>query len=453
MSVALITSEPFGYSFPFKNLPYSLRKDLDDIFGVITSLNNINLLKSEDYFYTVGDCQSRVNAIDQSLHPAHKIAKSAEGQLKRLHRDTVLAFVDTDTLSYDELVLIKQAAGWIKKGESLVHFLEQVGAERQRVRELGYSVRTYTDLGFDYILPGNNQRCRFCGLTLQDGATFNKDAHAISFFVGNKHLLGCGECDACNEFFGRELEPHLHRYYQPTMIQEGFTGRGDNPHIKGENFKQQLDRFEYYLDDIEQGDIEHLEMTRGMNITMTDKTPIIKAKVYRTLCKFAISLLTDKELDLYKKTIRWIRLKGGGSHRIPTTFRYEKLPLVETPTISLLTPIKWTNRNARCVVVFRFVTNLWVYALPFAQNDRYDLVNDELKRIIKELNLVDGERFTDEDFSIETRTGTNTHLSFEFGPDSKIQRVYDMSPEERKNFNEVTKGLDRPTFIVSKSQS
>ncbi|MCM1451503.1 MAG: hypothetical protein NC102_04555 [Clostridium sp.] len=448
MSIALISSEPFGYAFPFDNLPENLRIDINEILGIISSVEKLNLLNQNDYFQTVNEWRTLISNINPDKHPAHKIAKSILQQLKLIRDDAIVVFVDTVRLKYYELVLIKKAAFWIKDNKSLVQFARQIGYEHERIKQSGYKLRTFTDLGFDYTISGDNQKCRFCGRDVSEEITFNKKAHAISFFLGNYHLLGPGECDSCNEFFGKEIEPHLHRYYHPTMIQAGITGRSNNPQIKGENFKQELDRFEYYPNEKEQNEVKHLEGTHGMNITMTDNQPIIKARVYRTLCKYAISLLDDHELTSYKKTIRWIMLKNGGSHRIPTTFRYEKLPCVDTPSLTILTPIVKTYQKVQCIVIFRFVTNLWVYALPFAQNDRYEFVNEELKRLIDVLKPNIGDNFTAEDFGTERRTVTNTHFSLEFGPGTTIKKVDDMTPEERDEFYKVVGGHDRTTFIV-----
>ncbi len=53
------------------------------------------------------------------------------------------------------------------------------------------------------------KRCRFCSRTPVEGATFKKAAHIIPTALGNDHLKSAEECDDCNEYFGREIEPSL----------------------------------------------------------------------------------------------------------------------------------------------------------------------------------------------------------------------------------------------------
>lgn len=67
--------------------------------------------------------------------------------------------------------------------------------------------------------------CRFCKLSVKDGAKFKKVAHTISEALGNKQIITKDECDVCNKHFGDEVEPHLIEYLNLHRVYFRIKGK------------------------------------------------------------------------------------------------------------------------------------------------------------------------------------------------------------------------------------
>ena len=50
-------------------------------------------------------------------------------------------------------------------------------------------------------------------------------AHTISEGFGNKHIITNDECDECNEYFGKYVEPDLIEYLDPFRVFFGVQAR------------------------------------------------------------------------------------------------------------------------------------------------------------------------------------------------------------------------------------
>lgn len=59
--------------------------------------------------------------------------------------------------------------------------------------------------------PSATRTCRFCGRS-EPEVTFNKVAHAIPHFIGNRTLKSLYECDECNGKVFSPMESHFSRF-------------------------------------------------------------------------------------------------------------------------------------------------------------------------------------------------------------------------------------------------
>jgi hypothetical protein len=77
----------------------------------------------------------------------------------------------------------------------------------------------------------NLRTCRFCSRPQAD-VNFEQVAHAVPYFLGNRHLISEDECDDCNKYFSETLEDHLAKLLKPILSMEKIKGRNGMPKYK-----------------------------------------------------------------------------------------------------------------------------------------------------------------------------------------------------------------------------
>lgn len=159
------------------------------------------------------------------------------------------------------------------------------------------------------------RRCRFCGEG-QPKVTFKSEAHAISEALGNKQIILNEECDACNGKFGSLVEIHLIEYLRFFCVFFGIKGKEKIPEIKSpdvskfplqegdKNFGITNDggvKIEYFQTGEEQS-----QEGLPLNFILRSDKDVIDQSVYKTLCKYALSVIDTKHIPAFEDTIKWL---------------------------------------------------------------------------------------------------------------------------------------------------
>lgn len=247
---------------------------------------------------------------------------------------------------------------------------------------------------------GNNRKadriCRFCHRTQKDGATFRKVAHAIPSALGNQLVKLNDECDSCNEYFGQCIEPHLIEMLNIQRAFLGTTSRGKYPELKFSNGK--IVNYEDSLVIISQ-DIQKDEndiIVCGLTSTFS----LVPVKAYKTLAKIALSVIPEKYLHLLERTVKWVRNDTDDKVRLPqiaTNIIY--FPQTKSAQITLYIRKDNSSILPHVICEFRLGCFIYVYALPFSENDSHDLdgffEKDEFKKVFKHYNSIGGWKLQD----------------------------------------------------------
>ncbi len=414
-----------------KKYPEDRKNELIKLLRAVDNFD-MNVLRDSNHFWRLGELRSFASSEEAMMSDVSGIITGEENRLKDLNDETVVVFGILENADITQLTDLKHVCHHIKAKGTHRDFYDNRMIMDRLLYINGYTRRSFTDIGFDYRIPGRKSVCRFCGRSKKDGAKFKEDPHAISYFFGNKHLLGGGECDSCNSFFGTELEPDFHRYYLPTMNLCGITGRGKNPHAEGENFSSKLGELKL-LGHGEDFDLfDRLANGEEVPIDLNDSIPVVKADIYRCLCKYVISLIDDDELPDFSETVRWIKKERTGGY-LPKTFRNEKdYGCATTPTLDIYRPINYCESKYGWIAVFRFITNLWVYAVPHVKGCNNNMLTGIIKNFIND--FIPEIRFVDEHFNDETLSYVTTHTTQSISEESILTRMSDMSPEEQQEF-------------------
>lgn len=417
---------PLGRGFPQER-----RKELVRLLKAVVDFDP-NSLRVCDSFWRLGDLRKGAESREVKLSPVAGLINDEVKKLEKLDADTIVVFGVLENADINRLSDLKTACLRERSGQSHTDFYDSLMAAGRRLYLEGYRRRRFTDLGFGYRIKGRRTVCRFCEKTKAEGATFKEKPHAMSVFLGNRFLLGGGECDSCNGFLGRELEPHFYRYYLPTMISVGKTGRGKKPQIEGENFAAEIGRFKVCMEAEDAGKAHCLLNGDEVAVELNDRLPVVKADIYRCLCKYVVSLVDDGEQSLFDDTVEWI-MKQRLSGNLPLTYRNERdFGCVDAPVMDIYSPLDSRTTDKAWIVSFRFLTNLWIFAVPYVKGMRNEKLDGILRRFInRHMSRID---FVREDFGHEGNSYVTTHLTHRLSPDSRLVRYPDMTPEEQHAF-------------------
>lgn len=154
------------------------------------------------------------------------------------------------------------------------------------------------------------RKCRYCGCSMSDNATFKTDAHTISNCLGNLAYFTNDECDECNKKFGATIEQEFLRY---MSLSRAISGQFE----KFRAYKAQTSSFELGVNpdnnklEINITDYSKAYIKKGKSEIVLDGGYIDFSDVYRAMVKFVIGMLPDAEIIHFKETISWINKKNA----------------------------------------------------------------------------------------------------------------------------------------------
>lgn len=158
----------------------------------------------------------------------------------------------------------------------------------------------------DYISPIDEYHiCRYCNTT--DSKKFKSRAHLIPEFTGNKDIFCHNECDDCNNKFG-VYETHLSAFSGIKNTFIPIKGKKQYPKFKDtkNGFTNQFQGDNKTLMRVE-GNSDFIKHENGfINIESVTQS-FIPLYVYKSLVKFALSILKKEELKNFSKTIEWLK--------------------------------------------------------------------------------------------------------------------------------------------------
>lgn len=219
--------------------------------------------------------------------------------------------------------------------------------------------------------------CRFCHRSVPL-TSFNHKSHAISESLGYKSLVCYEECDECNEYFSRAIEPDIMNMHSVQLSLYGISGKRGTRKTAGSNFKLWLDRsncqchslgtFMIQLKDLH---IENEDLRTSLqNLPPFDTTPLkyVPQNVYKCFCKFAMSCLDQNQIGYFQKTIDWLK----------TTKNHQRLPIVAYCSMDSMTPLfalfirkDKDYRYPYCWASLNIANVRYMFIVPFSSQDRY----------------------------------------------------------------------------------
>lgn len=228
--------------------------------------------------------------------------------------------------------------------------------------------------------PDKHKRvCRFCNRSMKDGVSFKNVAHAIPEALGNKSVILHEECDDCNSKFGRTVESDFTTYLEIYRVFWATPGKNGIPKIKYQNgYIENVDG--KFVITHSPGDtvVDKKEMPNELKLLSFHSLSTVN--IYKSLCKMALSILPNKEMAHFPKTISWINsaLLGEQENNLPkvaTLISHQMY--AEVPALFLYIR-KTSNKTLPHVVgEFKFKALIFVFIIPFSDEDDLEFVSKD----------------------------------------------------------------------------
>jgi len=219
--------------------------------------------------------------------------------------------------------------------------------------------------------------CRFCNNT-REKVTFKNVAHAISESLGNKKIILNEECDQCNSEFGSAagIEGSLITFLKFYGIFFGIKGKNGIPKIKGRNFELTNDgqiEIKHYLDSDDEIDKDKEIGDTKFRLDTYDN--IVNQDVYRTLCKYALSIVDSSVLPQFQDTINWINGKTTAKE-LPKVALLASYSFFKTHP-SLIVYLRRDNNTDLPYAVgeFHYTFLTFVFIIPMTKEDTNDFTD------------------------------------------------------------------------------
>lgn len=265
--------------------------------------------------------------------------------------------------------------------ESLLILNRIVSHEDLRSMDFLYAnYNVYAALGRERSLVGEERdktkrTCRFCGETYPN-TTFDVEAHAISEAFGNKTIICLDECDVCNAEFGKGdgIETDIISYFDTDRVLAQIKNKDNKiPKIEFPEYKLSIVDKTISMKFKNQ---PTKEPTLDLINELKEKEYLINLQnIYRALCKYFISIVSDDLLAHFADTISWIKGKKRNTI-LPKVAIATSDRVYQQPTITYYIRKVQDHHLPFCVAEFRFAQLIISYIVPFSDGDTCNFVDD-----------------------------------------------------------------------------
>lgn len=259
----------------------------------------------------------------------------------------------------------------------------------------------------------NKRVCRFCG---KDAAhtTFKSRAHTISKSLGNNNIVTNDECDTCNNDFGKFIEKDLAEYLGVFRSMLGMRGYNGIPHIKGENFDIKQEDGQVKINFHASTEEEERMPVEKMHLPLRSNQRIRLQNVYRSMVKYALSVIDAKEMCHFRDTVEWIFQRNPISV-LPQIAILEVPAFYNSqPSIILYTRKTDDKKLPYMVVEFRFAYLVFVAIVPACNKDSLDFTAEadynRFWQTFKHFSRNQGWRFKDFSSDVDDKFTTDLNI-------------------------------------------
>lgn len=217
-----------------------------------------------------------------------------------------------------------------------------------------------------------NRTCRFCEKGVSDGATFRKVAHAISEGLGNKNIILADECDLCNEYFGKEIEPQLITHLDIYRAFLGIKGKNGLPTI---TFKNGRITHNDEMAVVITQDFEKISNEEFI-VTLKSNNKFNPLKLYKALVKIALSTISSDIMHDFRATYEWLSNSEENAVELPKIARCVlHAGFTKHPEITNYVRKSDDLNLPHLFSEFRIGSFVYVFIVPFSRKDQLQFLD------------------------------------------------------------------------------
>lgn len=361
------------------NLEIKSETDLDTIISDFIYIF-AKEIDYDNYKISIEPLQQNTKIFKQKIDDLVKKYKSSEPKIQQLNSyfqdlkdDEYFFFFPNTNISTEQS---SQYYNYLIAKESNEDFEELTkkiddlfGILREKYEIIAFDENTRNKIGE----PNKSKRvCRFCGKTNGE-VTFRKVAHSISEALGNKKIVTNDECDSCNERFGTGIENDLILYLNLYRNIFGIKGKNGIPKLKGKNFEIENNgtiEIKHYLNEEEENDPNHDDF----KVKFETNQDLVSQNIYRTLAKYALSVIDKKQLENFTETIKWIN-QDISFDNLPKVAMLKSYDLFSHhPKLVVYIQKEEDPDLPYAVAEFRFTFLTFVFIIPKSSKDKLEFV-------------------------------------------------------------------------------
>ena len=243
--------------------------------------------------------------------------------------------------------------------------------------------------------------CRYCHRDSSE-TSFNEVAHTVSEGLGNKGIITNDECDECNGYFGKNVEPALLEYLDFFRVWYGVHGKKGKIHHKyGGNYElEKTDDNSIKLDiTLTDEDIAALSENSLGDVNLRSHIEIAKQDIYRTLVKYALGILQPENMPPFEKTVEWLRGKREVK-KLPIVRIEMALEPVEQPKVVTMIRKSEDETLPYAVSEIHVMNIRFLLIIPMCdEKDNHFLGNDYWERFLDVFKMYKVTNWQLQDFS------------------------------------------------------
>jgi hypothetical protein len=355
------------------------------------------------------------NSIKSKLEEFVTMYKSSQLQLNRLEKNIqkikideyICVLLSSISLSTEEVWNIYQELDKLngKDKQISIPLLKEYNM-------YSYGEKSHTNIGHQ---DKNLRKCRWCGKTMEMGATFNKKAHAITEALGNKNVILLDECDSCNEKFGKTIEQSIVAQFSLFNTIFGIRGKRGVSKLKDINTQSSIEHTkEKELTFRVHGNIMNFDGEDPIGMTLTLANNYIAQNVCKSLCKYALSVVEDESiLSEFSDTIKWLNGEVIWSKvpiiKVLNTYEF----FSEHPTINIYIRKTDNIKYPRMFAEFRHTNSVMVYIIPTSKQENDMFTNSSIFKNFWDLSFFNNiDNWIDWDFSNGNEKELQFNLNF-----------------------------------------
>lgn len=256
--------------------------------------------------------------------------------------------------------------------------------------------------------------CRYCHKGIPD-TKFDEVAHTISEGFGNKGIITNDECDACNGYFGQEVEPALIEYLDFFRVFYGVQGKNGKIHHKyGGNYEMvKEDDGNLKLDVVVSDEkIASMPAEKLGPLILKSHRAVAKQDIYRSLVKYALGILQPELMGEFANTIEWL-LGNKVIDKLPLARLEVTAQYKEQPAVAVMIRTSGETTLPYAVSEIHIMNNRFLIIIPMCdERDVPFLDNSYWDKFVNVFKMYGARNWQLQDFSEKEKKVLTMNVNF-----------------------------------------